>query len=145
MNFIQAKNEHLYPADRILSIGPSVTRGGDWIRELEIEGVGLVEVYGFRIEEFLRQPTQAFPAQPETYIVHLTNTETTGYWKTAVIGWSMARDGCLYPITAEGINDGLSNVQCLLTPDGRVSRAEDGNWNSLAVFLAEATGQDEGT
>ncbi len=135
MHFVQAKDECLYAAEKFLRIGPSVTRQGEWLREVEVEGVGLIEFYGFRIEQFLRQPVQSFPAEPGTFLVHLSDDEANGYWKSAVIGWSVARDGHLYPITAEGVNDGLSHTQYVLTPDGRVSLAESGSWDSLDHFL----------
>lgn len=141
MNFIQATNETLYAAERIVSIGPSVTRNGNWVRDVEISDVGVVEVYGFRVEEFLRQPVHSFPAQLGTYVIHLSDEEADGYWKAAVIGWSAARDGQLYPVTADGINDGLSDTQCILTPDGRVFRSGDGTWDSLDHLLELEAGR----
>lgn len=137
MNYIRAKNGRLYPANRIVSIGPFETPGGECITEVELEGCGLIEFHSNVIREFLREPTHVIAAQPETYIVRSDEEAVGGFWKMLVIGWGTGRDGRLYPITSDGVNDGTDEDLCVLTPDGRVSHPELGSWETVEVFLAE--------
>nr|WP_295107324.1 hypothetical protein [uncultured Caulobacter sp.] len=59
------------------------------------------------------------------------------YFRMQVAGWSVSRDGALYPITADGINDGEREALFILTPDGRVSQAENRNWALVVDWLAD--------
>jgi hypothetical protein len=137
MNFIEAKNSRRYAASRILSIGQPETRHGEGITEVELEGVGPVEFYTWRIQEFLRAPVTAFPAEPETYILYPSNEVPGECWRARVIGWGSARDGVLYPMTADGVNDGVDSEPFILTPDGQVSQRDAQSWRSLELFLAD--------
>lgn len=56
-----------------------------------------------------------------------------------VIGWSVSRDGNVYPITADGVNDSEAAEHFILTSDGRVSQAENASWDSVSDFLAANT------
>jgi hypothetical protein len=137
MNFIQAKNKRLYPATRFVSIGPEIVRDDEAVVDVEIEGGGTVVFYAHRISEFLRQPVAALAAAPETYIVRIDETVPGGFWRTEVIGWSFARDGRTYPVTAEGLNDGEDTYHYVQTPDGRVSQPESGSWSSVEMLLRD--------
>ena len=137
MTFIRAKNERLYPTHRILSIGKYVVRGGEGIMDIEVEGEGTVECYAHAVEDYLRTPVTTISAQPETYIVCLDDETPGAYWKQLVIGWATSLNGRLYPVTAEGVNDGYEKNHYILTPDQRVSQSESGSWESLEAMLAQ--------
>jgi hypothetical protein len=137
MTFIRAKNKRLYPANRILSIGKDIVRRGEGIIDIEIDGEGTVECYAHAVQDFLRTAVSAFMAQPETYIVHLDDETHGAYWKQLVVGWATALDGRLYPVTAEGVNDGYEKNHYVLTPDGRVSQIEGGSWESLDAMITQ--------
>ncbi len=135
MILIEAKNGRHYPANRIVSIGPSEVRRGEGITELELEGVGYVEFYSWRIDAFLRQPDRTLEVQPGTYIVRLDDESPEGIWKTLMVGWSVAQDGKLYPVTVHGVNDLEDIAHFILTPDGRVTQSEGDTWESVEVFV----------
>jgi hypothetical protein len=141
MTFIEAKNGRRYSANRIVSIGLSETRRGEGITEVELEGAGPVEFYTWRVEEFLRQPVSTFPAQPGTHILRLDEEDPSGFWKTLVIGWAVARDGRLYPVTAEGVNDCEEKEHFVLTPDGRVSQSDCGSYGTVEIWLKHCQNQ----
>ncbi len=137
MTFIRAKNEQLYPASRILSIGKDIVRHGEGITDIEFEGAGTVEFYSYVVRDFLRSAVTTFAAQPETYVIHLDDETPGACWRQLVVGWAVGRDGRLYPVTAEGVNDCTDADHYVLTPDGRVSRTESGSWESLDAMLAQ--------
>ena len=137
MTFIKARNGRLYPASRILSISEPEVRRGEDVTDVELESAGPVEFYSYVIRDFLRQPVTSFVALPETYIIYPNDEAPSGFLKTPVVGWSAARDGGLYPITAEGVNDCVDKDHFVLTPDGQVSQPEVGSWGTVEQFLAE--------
>jgi hypothetical protein len=138
MTFIRAKNDRLYPAHRIVK---AETRRGEGIIDMEIEGEGTVEFYAYEVRDYLRTPENAFPAQPGTHIIYVDEESPGGYWKMLVVGWAFCRDGKLYAVTADGVNDGVDSIPYIETPDLRVSQADGGSWDSIELMLASERAQ----
>jgi hypothetical protein len=132
--FFEAKDGCSCPASRIVRILPvadnSVT--------IELIGGFLVEAFPWRIENLMRQPVSTFAAQPGTFIVQKPD-DGDEIWKTVVIGWCVGLDGDTYPITADGVNDGLDVCLYVLTPDGMVSQRH-GGIQTFDSWVAEQRG-----
>jgi hypothetical protein len=135
--FFQSFDGTRYPSSLITEIDES--------REIEIGGVKrqlhgvhlstgvVVDVFEFEVGNIVRQPEAGFAAADGTYIVDYHNGEIS---KWPVIGWSIAKDGGLYPVTMNGVNAGTDQMFEVLLPTGEVTTYDD-RWADLAQWEAE--------
>ncbi len=115
--FLLAQDGYCYPISQIVRFGLPK----DHVVLVELTGDRLIRVDDFRIDEMYRRPVTAFAAQPETYVVDEMPDEPGGFYKTAIVGWSVSIDGSIRPITPRGIgDDDIEYIAAVMTPDGKV-------------------------
>lgn len=84
-------------------------------------------------------PAHMLPATPGTYTLHgMVDAEGFAYSKTNVIGWVIAMDGVLYPLTVDGINDDVDESLAIEHPDGKVDVPGDRWFDSVGEWTAWA-------
>ncbi len=66
--FFEAKDGSSYPVNRIVRILPD---DGNGVR-IELTGGISVDVFPYRAERIMKQPVSTFAAQPETFIVEMS-------------------------------------------------------------------------
>ncbi|HEX3408503.1 MAG TPA: hypothetical protein VHS81_14810, partial [Caulobacteraceae bacterium] len=54
----------------------------------------------------------------------------------AILGWCVGMDGRTYPVTVNGVNDGVAEALAVLSADGKVSRPDAGLWDSIDACVA---------
>jgi hypothetical protein len=129
--FFRTKDGRAYPLGRIRAIHPP--RHGAVLVTLDAGEV--VEAHPYEVGELSRRPVTSFAAQPETYVVRLQD-DGGEVDKIAVLGWCVAADGKTYPVTVNGVNDGVADALSVLTPDGKVMRPDAGLWDSIDACVA---------
>jgi hypothetical protein len=81
-------------------------------------------------------PSAMIPALPGTYVIN-RGTDDDGKpkaWKTNVLGWMIAADTEVRPVTTDPNLSGEKNWD-VLHPDGRVERNDGSSWDSLDDWL----------
>jgi len=83
--------------------------------------------------------TQLIPAQPGTYLLHsdLDDNEFKVF-RSTVVAWTAAADGFFYPVTSDGVNDGVREAPPILHPDGRVDVICDCSFESFEEWRESA-------
>ncbi|HWF77490.1 MAG TPA: hypothetical protein VN694_09970 [Caulobacteraceae bacterium] len=126
--FFRTKDGRAYPVSRIRAIHPPRP---DAI-SVSLDGGEVVEAWPGDIAELARRPVQAFAAQAGAYVVRIDEALSAGEASmTAVLGWSVGMDGRTYPVTVNGVNDGVAEALAVLTADGKVSRPDADLWDSI--------------
>ena len=144
-SFIEDLRGRLWNLAEIQSIGPRLSRRGAVADPMKIWAVEATsrDGRGFSIAEsdlddLLRSPVHVWPAQPGCFIVHVfvdgPEAETA---TTTILAWALGRDGVVYPITADGVNDGMTQSMLVMTPDGEVTDPGNRSWTTLEACVAE--------
>ena len=107
-------------------------REGEVVR-IELVGDRTVEVEAYEVDSWGRIPISTFAAAPGTAIIHLDPSEPNGYFTTAVIGWAVGSDESVYPVTSDGVNDGVDDAHAVLLPTGEVIQ-HGGTFDSLEAW-----------
>lgn len=115
--FFQAKDGCFYPISRIVRIRPVK----DYIATIELTGGQEVEVDDFHLDQMIGQTVSSFAAQPETYVISPMTDDPDELYKSPVIGWVIAANGSVRPVTALGINDGDTDTVAVLAPNGTIT------------------------
>jgi hypothetical protein len=131
--FFRTKDGRTYPVSRIRAIHPPRP---DAISVL-LDGGEVVEAWPSDIAELARRPVMAFPAQEGAYVVRIDGAAGGGEAsKTAIVGWCVGMDSRTYPVTVNGVNDGVAEALAVLSADGKVSRPDAGLWDSIDACVA---------
>lgn len=101
---------------------------------IEMMNERTVEVETYTYDSWDRLPISTFSAAPGTYIVQLDDEEPNGYLSIPVLGWAIASDTGVYPVTTDGVNDGNSQPKAVLLPTGEVTQFE-GTYESVSQWL----------
>lgn len=89
----------------------------------------------------VRTPQSFAPAAPETYVLGIwwaSENEVGGYYKKAVMGWSISGDGYLHPWTVDGVDDGRNDLPAILQPDGQVEDPIDRRYENVTEWYEGA-------
>ncbi len=131
--FFRTKDGRAYPVSRIRAIHPPKPDAVS----VALDGGEVVEAWPSDIAELARRPVLAFGAQEGAYVVRIdgaSNGAEVG--KTAIVGWCVGMDGKTYPVTVNGVNDGVAEALTVLTADGKVSRPDAELWDSIDACIA---------
>ncbi|MDP8995028.1 MAG: hypothetical protein M3N07_08645 [Pseudomonadota bacterium] len=84
-------------------------------------------------------PIQMTPAEPGTYLLHpdMVDGEFVVF-RSKVVAWSMSADRIVYPVTAQGVNDGVQDTCPILHPDGAVDVYDDRTYETYDAWAAAA-------
>jgi hypothetical protein len=131
--FFRAKDGRAYPVARIRAIHPPRP---DAIA-VALDGGEVVEAWPSDIAELARRPVLGFAAQEGACVVRLEGASAGDeVSKTAIVGWCVGMDGKTYPVTVNGVNDGVAEALAVMTADGKVSRPDAGLWDSIDACIA---------
>lgn len=131
--FFRTKDGRAYPVGRIRAIHPPKP---DAI-SVALDGGEVVEAWPSDIAELARRPVLAFAARDGAYVVRIDEaTSGAEASKTAIVGWGVGMDGRTYPVTVNGVNDGVAEALAVLTADGKVSRPDAELWDSIDACVA---------
>lgn len=131
--FFRAKDGRAYPVARIRAIHPPRP---DAIA-VALDGGEVVEAWPSDIAELARRPVLAFPAQEGAFVVRLEGAAAPDeISKTAIVGWCVGMDGKTYPVTVNGVNDGVAEALAVMTADGKVTRPDAELWDSIDACVA---------
>jgi hypothetical protein len=131
--FFRAKDGRAYPVARIRAIHPPRP---DAIA-VALDGGEVVEAWPSDIAELARRPVLGFAAQEGACVVRLEGASAgDDVSKTAIVGWCVGMDGKTYPVTVNGVNDGVAEALAVMTTDGKVSRPDAELWDSIDACIA---------
>jgi hypothetical protein len=108
--------------------------------QVELVGDRTVEVEAYEVDSWGRIPISSFAAAPGTAIIHLDPSEANGHFTTPVIGWAIGSDESVYPVTADGVNDGVGDSHAVLLPTGQVLQ-NGGTYDSLEVWMGSMSAE----
>lgn len=133
--FFRTKDGRAYPVSRIRAIHPPRPDAVS----VALDGGEVVEAWPREIAELARRPVLAFGAQEGAYVVRIDEAGAE-VSKAAIVGWSVGLDGKTYPVTVNGVNDGVADALAVMTADGRVSRPDAEPWESIDACVASLRG-----
>jgi hypothetical protein len=143
--FFEANDGHSYPVSRIARISasrwsrPPAERKGWRGFGVILDDGNAVHIDAYELDRILRgKPSHIWPAQPGTYLLcsdpNFVPESIAAMWPTPVIAWAMTSEGP-QPVTADGVNDGLTETPTILFPDGTVTAPEDRSWRTAEEWL----------
>ena len=92
----------------------------------------------------VRAPQTFVPALPETYVLNIwweSEKAIGGYYKKAVVGWSVGADGYLHPWTVDGVDDGTNDLPAILHPSGQVEDPINRIYENVVEWYEDAKSQ----
>lgn len=127
------------PMHQIVSASPVENRHGVEMLKLR-QADGTTNTGLMTWERFGQTPVQLIPSEPGTSFLHVFTGEAgPAEWSVEgvpLIGWALCVDGEVRPVTASGINDGVSEPQDIgnfvAMPNGKIVSCS--SWASCAWF-----------
>jgi hypothetical protein len=102
------------------------------------------DIADWQMTRLEQMPATMIAAAPGTYLLFLPDDyegEQRGPLYSTVIAWGITGDGNVEPYTADGRNDGLSDGQPILFPNGGVVEQHNQSWSSEADWLHDVRQQ----
>jgi hypothetical protein len=111
------------------------------LRDKNDDGGTIVRTSHDALDAALRDAViQMSPAERGTYILNcgLSEAPERTFWtsRAVVVAWAICADGQTYPVTADGVNDGLGDLLAILHPDGSVDVPGDRHLDSFDEWAA---------
>lgn len=138
MTIFEATDGTSYPVSQIASISGIMEVEFSSGRKGNIRIVGLlsgdtVEVTETRVQEIFTTPVHILAAQQGTFILSFDQDEPDKPNKWPVLGWAITTDNNVFPITMNGVNEGIEQSCHVLLPSGHVT-AYDRTWDNIAQW-----------
>jgi hypothetical protein len=107
-------HSYFIPMHQIASASAEVNKHGVEMLKLRLQD-GTTSVGWATWERFGETPIQLIPSEPGTSFLHVfTGGDDVGEWSVdtvPLIGWALCIDGEVRPVTASGVNDGVSELE----------------------------------
>ena len=135
--FVRTMRGEHYPLTAVESFwpekGPNNTQSGF----AHITDVGKTELFYGEYERLSGGTSQCFKADPRYYTLERFRDEgELEILKNAIFGWAVDETGGVVPITIEGVNNGESRWDGILTPDGNIIDFNGTIYDSMAEYEA---------